>query len=175
LTVAKEKDSYEIYSMLLRTEMPPQWNITAWVIIRETQTFPNFGSANGGSRGVCIETSKDQEPIYLSAIDDYVAKDKRKLVLERKFDLLQYALMGTLEISTIRRQSPSASGLPFNSSVIFDVSAVGFNQDGSRGLVYVGHHCGSLCGGGQYHLLVKKDGRWQVEREHHGPSCLWGS
>jgi hypothetical protein len=99
LTVAEEKDSYEIYSILLRTEIPPQWNITAWVIIRETQTFPNFGSANGGSRGVCIETSKDQEPIYLSAIDDYVAKDKRKLVLERKFDLPQYGLMGTLEIS----------------------------------------------------------------------------
>jgi hypothetical protein len=99
LTVAEEKDSYEIYSMLLRTEIPPQWNITGWVIIRETQTFPNFGSANGGSRGVCIETSKDQEPTYLSAIDDYVAKDKRKLVLERKFDLPQYGLMGTLEIS----------------------------------------------------------------------------
>jgi hypothetical protein len=122
-----------------------------------------------------METSKDQESIYLPVIDDYVAKNKTKFVLERKFDLLPYALMGTLEISTIRRQSPGASGLPFHSSVIFDVSAVGFNQDGSRALVYVGHHCGSLCCGGQYHLLVKKDGRWQVDREHHGPSCLWGS
>jgi len=59
--------------------------------------------------------------------------------------------------------------------VIFDVSAVGFNKDGSRGLVYLGHHCGSLCGGGQYRLLVKKDGRWQADGEHQGPSWLWGS
>jgi len=93
LTAAEEKDSYEIYSMLLRTQMPPQWNMTAWVIVRETQTFPNFGSANGG---VCIETSKDQESIYLPVIDDYIAKNKRKLVLERKFDLPQYALDGNL-------------------------------------------------------------------------------
>jgi len=62
--------------------------------------------------GVCIETSKDQESIYLPVIDDYIAKNKRKLVLERKLDLPQYALMGTLEISTIRRRSPGASGLP---------------------------------------------------------------
>jgi hypothetical protein len=40
---------------------------------------------------------------------------------------------------------------------------VGFSRDGMRALVYVGHECGSLCGGGKYHLLVKKDGRWQVD------------
>ena len=38
LTAAEEKDSYEIYSILLRTEMPSQWNITGWAIEQETQT-----------------------------------------------------------------------------------------------------------------------------------------
>ncbi len=32
LTGAEEKDSYEIYSMLVRTELPSQWNITGWAI-----------------------------------------------------------------------------------------------------------------------------------------------
>src|SRR5689334_4085304 len=41
LTAEEEKDSYDIYSMLLRTEMPPQWNITGWAIRQETQTMPH--------------------------------------------------------------------------------------------------------------------------------------
>src|SRR5205807_2493457 len=84
LTAREEKDSYEIYSMLLRTEMPPQWNITAWAIRQETQTYPNYGATSGGSLGVCLQPSRDQESIYLPLIEDYVAKNKRKLVLERK-------------------------------------------------------------------------------------------
>jgi hypothetical protein len=36
LTPAEEKDSYEIYSILLRAEMPPQWSITGWPITQET-------------------------------------------------------------------------------------------------------------------------------------------
>ena len=43
LTAAEEKDSYEIYSILLRTELPSQWNITGWAIEQETQTYPTFG------------------------------------------------------------------------------------------------------------------------------------
>ena len=38
LTAAEEKDSYEIYSILLRTEMPSDWHIAAWAIGQETQT-----------------------------------------------------------------------------------------------------------------------------------------
>jgi hypothetical protein len=32
LTLAEEKDSYEIYSILLRKEMSPAWDITGWAI-----------------------------------------------------------------------------------------------------------------------------------------------
>ena len=103
------------------------------------------------------------------------AKTKKKLVLERKFDLPQYALIGPTEIRAIQERSRVAAGFPFNASVIFHVSAVGFNRDGTRALVYVGHDCGSLCGGGGYHLLVKKDGQWQVDREYRGVTCVWGS
>jgi hypothetical protein len=42
LTETEEKDSYDIYSILLRTEMPSQWNITGWAIERETQTYPKL-------------------------------------------------------------------------------------------------------------------------------------
>jgi hypothetical protein len=174
LTAAQEKDSYEIYSMLLRAEMPPQWNITAWAIKQETQTYPNFATVNGGL-DVCLQPAKDQESIYLPLIDDYVAKNRKKPALDRKFDLPQYALIEPADIQAIQQRRRTASGFPYNASVIFHVSAVGFSRDGTRALVYVGHDCGGLCGGGRYHLLVKKDGQWQVDREYRGLTCTWAS
>jgi hypothetical protein len=165
LTAAEEQDAYEIYSMLLRTEMGPHWKITAWAITRQTQTFPHIGSRHNVRE--CLNVSRDQETVYLPLIEDYVAKNNGKLVLEPKFDLPQYELVDFGRTSG--RANPPAA------SVTFDISAIGFNSDRTRALLYVGHHCGSLCGGGGYHLLVKKDGKWQVDREYRGMSCLWVS
>jgi hypothetical protein len=165
LTAAEEQDSYEIYSMLLRTEMGPQWKIVAWAIIRQTQTFPGGGSTHNVRQ--CINVPREQEAVYLPLVDNYTAKNNRKWVLERKFDLPQYELVEFGQRAG--RASPPAA------SVTFDVSAVGFNRDRTRALVYVGHHCGNLCGGGGYHLLVKKEGKWQVDREYGGGSCIWVS
>jgi hypothetical protein len=175
LTATEEEDSYNIYSMSLRTELPPQWKITAWAIKQETQTFPNHGVSNGNNLRLCLDPSQDQKSIYLPLIEDYATRNKKKLVLERKFDLPQYALVDSTEIRAIQQRSRTADGFPFNVSVIFHVSTVGFSREGTRALVYVGHDCGSLCGGGQYHLLVKVDGQWQVDREYRGMSCMWAS
>jgi hypothetical protein len=143
LTAVEGKDSYEIYSILLRKEMPSQWNITGWAISLETQTYPNFGVMS--SIGMCLQPPKAQESIYRPLIDDYAAKNKKKLTLEQRLDLPQYALVGPADLKAIQQRSRVADGFPFNASVIFHVSAVGFNRDGTRALVYVGHHCGSLC------------------------------
>lgn len=175
LTAAQEKDSYEIYSILLRTEMPPRWKLSAWAIRQETQTFPNHGVTSGYNLRLCLDPSLDQKSIYLPLIEDYAARNKKKFVLERKFDLPEYALIGPAEIKPFQMRSRAADGFPFNASVLFHVSAVGFNRDGTRALVYIGHDCGSLCGGGGYHLLVKKNGQWQVDREYRGLTCAWAS
>src|ERR1035438_4097749 len=67
LTAAEEKDSYEIYSILLRTELPSQWNITGWAVEQETQTYPTFGVMS--SIGMCLQPPKAQESIYRPLID----------------------------------------------------------------------------------------------------------
>jgi len=57
---------------------------------------------------------------------------------------------------------------------IFEVSAVGFNNEHTRALVYVGHICGGLCGRGTYHLMVKINGKWEPDNEfRRAPFCLW--
>src|SRR5882762_7897687 len=91
LAAAQEKDSYEIYSMLLRMELSPQWKLTSWTIRQETQSFPNY--ANNHTLRECLQPSQDQESTYLPLMDDYIAKNKKKLLLDRKFDLPQYALI----------------------------------------------------------------------------------
>jgi hypothetical protein len=97
LTAAEEKDSYEIWSMLLRTEMPGS-NTAVWAIKQETQTFPHDGPI---TLNVCLQPSGDQESTYRPLIDDYVARNKRTFVLERKFDLPQYALIGPTDLKAI--------------------------------------------------------------------------
>ena len=54
------------------------------------------------------------------------------------------------------------------------MSAVGFNVDKTVAVVYVGHRCGSLCGGGRYHFLQKTNGKWS-EVNWQGTMCTWVS
>jgi hypothetical protein len=165
LAAAEEHDAYEIYSMLLRKEMNPSWKVAAWTIIRQTHTYPNVGSPHNIRQ--CLGVPRDQETIYLPLIDAYTARNNGKLVLDAKFDLPRYELVDS---GTTSGRSNAAAP-----SATFVVSAIGFNSDRTRALLYVGHYCGSLCGGGTYHPVVKKDGIWQVDGEFRGMTCLWVS
>jgi hypothetical protein len=158
-SVQQEKDSYEIYSLMLKTEMPPQSKVTSWIIQQNTQTFPG----QSGTIEECLTIQPYQESIFRPLVRDYIARNKNKILLERKFDLPAYSLIEKLD---------KHSSEPY---VTFQVSAVGFSSDGSHALVYVGHLCGSLCGGGRFHLLVKRDGHWQADLGFRGDSCRWVS
>lgn len=48
-------------------------------------------------------------------------------------------------------------------------STVGYSENGEEALVYVGHHCGSLCGTGHLFLLAKENGTWIVKNR----TMLW--
>ena len=130
-----------------------------WAITQETQFFSDLNSA---SISECPTIPQDRKSIYQPLIQDYAAKNKKRLLLERKFDLPRYELVGW-----------TSGELPSRGSVIFQVSAVGFNRKGTRALVHVSHYCGTLCGGGRYHLLVKNHGQWQVDRDYRGDSCAY--
>jgi hypothetical protein len=130
--------------------MPPAWNITGWAITQEARTFPD---TDGHGLRVCIQPPEDQKSIYVPLIEDYIARNKKKLSLKRQFELPEFALVGPTETKAIQERWPphtnsSNSGevpvCPFNATVIFRVSAVGFNSDRTRALVYVGHSCGGL-------------------------------
>jgi len=55
------------------------------------------------------------------------------------------------------------------SSGYWDISPVGYSDDGLEALVYLGHHCGYLCGTGHLVLLKKEDDAWVVKNR----TMLW--
>jgi hypothetical protein len=55
------------------------------------------------------------------------------------------------------------------SSGFWDVSLVGYSDDHLEALVYVGHHCGYLCGTGHLFPLAKENGTWVVKNK----TMLW--
>ncbi len=159
LTAGEEKDSYDIYSLLLKAEVQTDWNHT-WVISPQTTTMP------GDEGMVCVMPIKEQEAVYLPIINDYTTRNRKKFRLARKFDLPSYEVRGPVAAPR------NANG---NSSAMFYLSAIGFNPDRTRALVYVGVVCGSLCGSGRYHFLVRKNGRWADDSEYRGSWCHWQS
>jgi len=162
-----DKDAYEIYSLLLRQEPQADWHIKAWAIFERTGGYVGAGD--------CIRNGTADSAL----LDDYLAKNKTPTLLKRKFDLPQYALVGPEEIKHIGEahvpyadeKAAEDPKFPLNALVYFTVSAVGFNVDHTGALVYVTHYCGSLCGGGAYHLMAKVDRKWRAERDW----CRWNS
>jgi hypothetical protein len=154
IAVEEDPDAYEIYSVLLRTELPASWKVEAWPIRQETER---------GSLPMCLAPPADQLSVYRPVIEDFERRNQQRLTLQRKFSLPAYTLVNPAD------KTPSQ-----NPRLLFEVSAVGFNKDHNLALVYVAHHCGGLCGGGTYHLMAKKDGKWTPDRDFRGgPGCLW--
>jgi hypothetical protein len=54
------------------------------------------------------------------------------------------------------------------------LSPVAFNVDKTIAVVNMDDNCGSLCGGGTFYVLEKKDGIWKSMR-WRGTSCAWAS
>jgi hypothetical protein len=52
---------------------------------------------------------------------------------------------------------------------LWDVTPVGFSQDGRYALVYAENFCGFLCGGGSFYLFEQRSGEWTLA----GTSLRW--
>lgn len=54
------------------------------------------------------------------------------------------------------KKHPKAAG-------VWQLSRPGYNPSGNEAELYLGHHCGGLCGTGHLILLTKENGRWKVK------------
>ncbi len=178
LVLSKEEsaESYVIYSSLLQQEMP-DWDLKRYAIEEWTQDM-----RSNPAESLCLKPEKEQEALYRQQFDDYLKKNRSRHRLESRFLLHDYLMIPPERVEHLK-------GLFFETqpwseddreayhdiNVIFTVSEVGFNRDHTRAIVYIGHYCGGLCGGGTYHLLIKRDGKWQSDAGYRGEACAWVS
>jgi hypothetical protein len=151
-----DEDAYQVYDALL----PQDSSLSTVVIDANTSGQIAGGRAKRGPEA-CIAPAAAAE--FKDAIDDYNRVNQNKWLLQRKFSLqrpyeiLDLATSGPLFADGWKKfyqRFPKSRG-------ILEMSAVGFNKDRTRAIVYFGNSCGMLCGGWSFELLKKVDGKWQ--------------
>src|SRR5262245_29310830 len=163
----EDAEAYEVYSTILPTEWPWQVAKAKSLVIRsETKGYK-----------MCLSPDEESEKIIGQAISQYVKLNEKTWLLKRGLNIEKpYELVPYEELSSALKQGwwenfykqyPNSGGW-------IELSAIGFNADKTVAVVYMGHLCGGLCGGGGFHVLQKKDGKW-VPLTWKGISCAWVS
>jgi hypothetical protein len=162
-----DAEAYEVYAAILPEEWPISYAKAKTVAIRtETKAYQ-----------MCLRPEQEWEEILGPAISNYQKLSQKTWLVQDRIRLeTPYKLVTEDELKTIMessgwdgfyKQYPDSGGW-------IELSAVGFNAKRTVAVVYMGHSCGGLCGGGSFHVLQKKDGKW-VPLDWKGTSCSWAS
>jgi hypothetical protein len=168
----RDADAYEIYSLLLPNEW--SWD-AARLVIRETTTL----DSTLGTPDRCIQLQGEEKKKIQAAFEDFVRVNKSTWILTPLLKIAKpYDIVSVSELKTFspgvshvneedvwEQHHPGAAGY-------FEFSAVGFNGDRTLALVSISHYCGTLCAGGSFHLMEKKDGKWRAKL-NSGTECGW--
>jgi hypothetical protein len=163
----EDVDAYEVFNTILPTEWPSRVAQAKRLVVRsETKTYQ-----------MCLRPEAQWEEKVGPAISDYLRLNQKPWLLQPRLSIeTPYEFMtprkfrATLDRGGwdgFYRQYPGSGGL-------IELSAVGFNRDKTVAVVYIGHGCGMRCGGGTFHVLEKKDGKWS-ELDWKGARCSWVS
>lgn len=160
--------AYEVYAAILPTEWPARVaKAKTLVILSATKSYK-----------MCLVPEKESEELIGTAISDYVKLNEKTWLLQQaSFKLgTPPKLISSEELKSIFDRGKWASFYRQyeDSDGLIELSAVGFNSDKTVAVVYMGHSCGALCGGGRFHVLQKKEGKW-APLEWLGESCEWTS
>ena len=166
-TPYEDQEAYGVYSAILPSEWPLRDAHAKRLIIQnETQGYE-----------MCLRPQDEWQEKIGPAISDYVRSNAKPSLLQPSIKVeVPYRLIIADELKSaiqttgwegFYQRYPDSGGW-------MELSAVGFNVNKTVAVVYMAHHCGPLCGGGSFHVLEKKDGKW-VALEWKGSSCTWAS
>ena len=162
-----DQEAYEVYSAILPSEWPLRVAHHKTLIIqKETKGYE-----------MCLRPEKEWQEKIVPAISDYVRSNAKPSLLQPKINVeVPYQLIIADELRSVIQTAgwEGFSQRYSDSGGWIELSAVGFNPNKTVAVVYMGHHCGMLCGGGGFHVLEKKDGKW-VALDWRGSSCAWAS
>ncbi|MFM9904073.1 MAG: hypothetical protein ACKVQJ_05815 [Pyrinomonadaceae bacterium] len=172
-----DTEAYAVYSFVMRDEWPARAAKAKKLVIQtETTDFPRFGN----DKTDCLAPAKGEEATYAPVIAAYRELNKKSWLLQPKFDAsIPFQIVPKASIEDLFTRKGIDGWNDFyakypDSGGAISMSAVGFNADKTIAIVYMGHSCGGLCGGGNYHVLRKTDGKWS-EIRWLGLTCSWAS
>ncbi|MBV8705956.1 MAG: hypothetical protein JO028_02115 [Acidobacteriaceae bacterium] len=164
------QEAYKVYSAVL----PDEWTwryANSKILLIKAETVPYQ---------MCLTPDAESAKLLDPAIVNFRIVNGTTWTLERKLDISKpYELVpgaalqapfktnGPAGWSDFKREHPDSVGW-------IELSAVGFNHDKTVAIVYIGHHCGGLCGGGGFRVLRKSEGKWKG-LAWNGGSCAWAS
>jgi hypothetical protein len=147
---------------------------TNLVVQEETATNPG-----------CMPSGKPMETDWKPVLDNFRAANAGSHVLRTGHELgMPYQVVPAATIIAsmdrtipnggsdgwqgFRRRFPDSGGF-------LEMSVVGFDAKRQRAMVYMGHSCGGLCGGGMHHLLERVDTKWREAKVPGLMQCAWAS
>jgi hypothetical protein len=157
------KDAYRIYGLLLPHE-------ESYGFAKGTLTIQEETVSNQDVTEPCVTPQKAIR--FKDAIADYNRLNRKKqwllrrqFAIEKSYEVVSSDAIGVLlqdgGWDSFYNRYPDSGGYII-------MSAVGFNKERTRAIVYMGSSCGVLCGSWRFHLLEKIDGDW---KEVSGVTC----
>jgi hypothetical protein len=161
----------KVYEALL----PTDWTVTvghARRLLIQAQT--------GSKLDFCLKPDPESAALLQPVFDSFVTLSKTNWLLQPNFKLsIPYEFASSEDLHAFFKPGgPGWKGLaeryPDSAGSFIVLSPVAFNADKTIAVAYKGHSGGSLCGGGTFHVLERKDGIWR-DMSWRGTSCAWAS
>ena len=173
-------DEYLVYTSLLQKEfVEKRKNESVELMIKENTDFSNMFPKDN----IAESLSESFQPIlketiadFAEAIEDFSSRNKKPLKLANKFDLRAKIILDDRKIDQINAEAYKYQNINMNEKFweifhkkypnvweIITLSRVGFNKEKNKAIVFVAFGCGELCGEGNFFLLIKKKGIWEIQ------------
>jgi hypothetical protein len=169
-----DSEAYAVYASLL----PQEWTV------RVAQAKRLVFQQEAGTNRQCMPSGKPLETEWRLVVESFNAENAIARTVRSGFPLgVAYVVVPSAEIKSAFQEVPNDPMFGWTgfykrypeSAGIMTVSAVGFDPQRRRALVYMAHSCGLLCGGGAHHLLEKVDGVWREATVPGISNCVWAS
>ncbi len=165
-----DPEAYAVYAAMA----PSQWPI------RVAKARRLAVSESTGYLAECLPSDRPMETTWRPVLESFKRENAtpRRILPDRQIgvpyvvlaaEATQQFFVGSSDLNGSWRRFHEAYP---ESGGITSWSAVGFDADKRRALVYVGHGCGSLCGEGHYAFLEKQGGAWRSIELPDVKSCF---
>ncbi len=174
-TSIDDSEAYAVYASVL----PDEWTVS----VAHARTLL-FQQETERSRD-CMPAGGPLETDWKPVLDSFIKENAVVRRLRSGFSLgMPYEVAAAAEIEASFRAVPEDQMFgwtgfnrryPNAGNSIMVVSAVGFDPEKRRAMVYMAHSCGVLCGGGRYHFVERVAGSWRESRLPGVTDCQWES